>query len=144
METQGTLLRRVKPRRITVVRASYWVCAIFEVMALVPMLSPTLFGDVMGIPDFHPGPAYSYAMGIAAVFTLGWVLLLVWADRSPVERRGVMLLTIAPVFLGNMLCGVYAAWSGFIETTTLVPSWVAQVIIVVLFAWSHHEAGKVN
>lgn len=131
-------------RRVTLLRVSYWVCGIFELMALVPMLSPTLFGGVMGIPDFHPGPDYGYAMGIAAVFTAGWVLLLFWASRRPSERRGVLLLTIAPVFVGNMLCGVYAASSGFIATTTMVPSWIAQAIIVVLFAFSYHEAGSVN
>ena len=33
---------------------SYWVYVIFERRALVPMLSPTLFGRVMGIADFLP------------------------------------------------------------------------------------------
>jgi len=35
-------------------RMSYWVYVIFERRALVPMLSPTLFGRVMGIADFLP------------------------------------------------------------------------------------------
>ncbi len=125
-------------------RVGYWVCGIFELMALVPMLSPTLFGGVMGIPDFHPGPDYTYAMGIAAVFTLGWVLLLLWADRRPVERRGVALVTIAPVFVGNMVCGIYAAASGFVATTTMAPSWIAQAIVVLILAFGYYEAGRVD
>jgi hypothetical protein len=112
-------------------------------MALIPMLSPTLFGKVMGIPDFHPGSAYRYAMGIAAVFTLGWILLLIWADRRPVERRGVLLLTIAPIFAGNILCGVYAASSGLIATGMMIPSWIVQAIVIVLFAFSYREAGRI-
>jgi len=33
---------------------SYWVYVIFERRALVPMLSPTLFGRLIGIADFLP------------------------------------------------------------------------------------------
>ena len=142
MAMQGTLVKGRIQQRVTLLRVSYWVCIIFELMALVPMLSPTLFGKVMGIRDFHPGPDYTYAMGIAAVFTLGWVLLLIWADRKPRERKGVMLLTIVPVFAGNLLCGVYAASSGFIATSMMIPSWIVQIVIIVLFGVSYREAAN--
>ena len=143
MGMQGTLPKARRHERVALLRVSYWICAIFELMALIPMLSPTLFGKVMGIPGFHPGSDYRYAMGIAAVFTLGWILLLIWADRRPVERRGVMLLTIVPIFAGNMLAGVYAASSGFIATGMMIPSWIVQAIIIVLFAFSYREAGRI-
>lgn len=142
MAVQGPVREHLRERRVNLVRTSYWVCAIFELMALVPMLLPPLFGRVMGIPDFAPGMDYTYAMGIAAVFTLGWVLLLIWADRDPVARRGVMLLTMAPVFAGNLLCGIYAASSGFIATTTMIPSWIAQAVIILLLGFSYREAGR--
>lgn len=142
MAIQGSVREDRRHRRINILRTSYWVCTIFELMALVPMLLPPLFGRLMGIPDFQPGTDYTYAMGIAAVFTLGWVLLLVWADRDPVERRGVLLLTIAPVFVGNLLCGIYAASSGFVAATVMIPSWIAQAIIIALLGFSYHEAGR--
>lgn len=125
-------------------RVSYWIYAAFELMALIPMLSPTLFGNVMGVPDFHPGSDYMYAMGVAAVFTLAWVLLLIWASYKPVERKGVILLTIAPVLVGNMLCGLYAASSGFVPPTTMIPSWIVQTVIIVLLGFSYREASKVD
>ncbi len=144
MAMQGAIPKVRRHNRVILLRASYWAYAIFELMALIPMLSPTLFGRVMAIPDFHPGSDYTYAMGIAAVFTLGWILLLVWADRKPVERKGVMLLTTVPVIVGNMFCGVYAASSGLIATTMVIPSWIAQTIIIALFAFSYREAGKLD
>jgi hypothetical protein len=117
-----TVLGTARRRTVTLIRACYWAYALFELIALAPMVSPTLFGLVMGIRDFAPGPEYTYAMSVAAVFTLAWVLLLIWADRRPLERSGILLLTIVPV-AGNVLCGIYAASSGFIATTTLAPSW---------------------
>jgi hypothetical protein len=144
MAMQDTLpkVRRYNP--VTLLRVSYWAYAIFELMALIPMLSPTLFGRVMAIRDFHPGSDYTYAMGIAAVFTLGWILLLIWADRKPVERKGVIVLTIAPVIVGNMLCGIYAVSSGLIAITMLIPSWIAQTVIIALLAYGYHEARNLD
>jgi hypothetical protein len=144
MAMQGTLPQARRHRRVTLLRVSYWIYAAFELMALVPMLSPTLFGKLMGIPDFHPGSDYTYAMGTAAVFTLGWVLLLIWGALKPVERKGVMLLTLVPVLVGNMLCGIYAASSGFVQPTMMIPSWIVQTMIIVLFGFSYHEASRID
>ena len=144
MAMQGTFPQARRHQRAALLRVSYWIYAAFELMALVPMVSPTLFGKVMGISDFHPGSDYTYAMGIAAVFTLGWVLLLMWASRKPVERRGVMLLTLVPVLSGNMLCGIYAASSGLVSPSMMIPSWIVQTMIIVLFGFSYHEASKIE
>jgi len=46
-------------------------------------------------------------MGLAGSLMLGWTLLLVWADRKLVERRGVLMITNV-VVLGLMGCGLYA------------------------------------
>lgn len=66
-------------------------------------------------------------------------MLLLWADREPVERRGVMLLTMG-VFAGNALCGGYAAASGLVEVAVMVPSWIAQVGIILLLGFSYLSA----
>lgn len=133
---------RTPAGRTVLMRAGFWMFAVFELTAFVPMLSPALFGKVMGIQDFHPGADYTYAMGIAATFTLGWIALVIWADRKPVERRDVMLLTAVPVLAGNILCGVYAATSGFIATAMLIPSWIVQVALVVLFGLGYRQARR--
>lgn len=133
-------VRRSYRWRLALPRVSYRLCAIFELLAVVPMLVPDLFGKVMAIPSFRPGSDFRYAMGIAAVFTLGWILLLVWADRKPVERKGVMLLTVA-VFAGNLLCGVYAAASGLVQPAMMIPSWIVQIAIMILFTVSFVLAG---
>ena len=133
-----------KRRQIVLLRAGYWIFAVFELLAIAPMFSPSLFARVMGIPDFNPGPDYTYAMAVASVFTLGWIGLVLWAERRPVQRRGVMLLTAFPVLAGNVLCGVYAATSGFVTTTVMTPSWIVQLLLIALFAWNYHVAGELD
>ena len=73
-------------------RASYWAGAALDALAALSMLVPSLFAATNGLPDFHPGLDYRYAMGMGDSLMLGWTALLLWADRKPLERKGVLLL----------------------------------------------------
>jgi hypothetical protein len=76
------------------------------------MLSPELFATINGLPEFHPGIAYRYAMGMGASLMLGWTVLLLWADWKPLERKGVLLIALFPVVLGLALNEVAAVRAG--------------------------------
>jgi hypothetical protein len=83
---------------------------------------------MLGIPDFRPGPDYRYAMYLAASLMLGWTCLLIWADRKPLERRGVLVLTVFPVVAGLFLAGVYAVASRLVGLGHLLPMFVLQLL----------------
>lgn len=131
-------------KQVAILRASYWVGAIFDALVLVAMLSPQIGGVVFGIPDFNPGNDYKYAMSIAASLMVGWVFLLIWADRKPVERSGVLLLTVFPVLVGLIFSGVYAVTSGFVVLDNMLPTWIVQGLLVLLFGSSYLEARKLT
>jgi hypothetical protein len=42
----------------------------------------------------------------AVVLEIGWITLLVWVIINPFERRHILLFTIVPILLGNILHGV--------------------------------------
>jgi predicted MFS family arabinose efflux permease len=42
----------------------------------------------------------------AAALEIGWITLLVWVILNPFERRHILLFTIVPILLGNILHGV--------------------------------------
>lgn len=42
----------------------------------------------------------------AAALEIGWITLLVWMILNPFERRHILLFTIVPILLGNILNGV--------------------------------------
>ncbi len=129
-------------KRVKFLRISYWVGAIFDALIVVPMLSPQIASIAFGIPNFNPGNDYRYAMQVAASLMLGWVFLLIWADRKPIERSGVLLLTVIPVLSGLVFSGAYAVGSGFIPGDRMLPTWVMQGILVLLFGFSYRNANK--
>jgi hypothetical protein len=131
-------------KAIKLLRVSYWVGAIFDALVIIPMLLPQVASVAFGIPNFNPGNDYKYAMGIAASLMLGWVCLLLWVDRKPVERKGVLLLTIFPVLTGLIFSGVYAVSSNLIPIGMMLPTWIIQGMLVLLLSFSYLNANKLN
>lgn len=121
-------------------RISYRAGAILDALAALSMLSPALFAATSRLPDFRPGIEYRYAMGMGAALMLGWTVLLLWADRRPPERKGVLLITLLPVMTGLVLNEIHAVSDTFLSIAALAPVWVAQVLISVLFLFSYLNA----
>ena len=121
-------------------RTSYWAGAILDALAALTMLFPALFAATNFLPDFHPGIEYRYAMGMGASLMLGWTVLLLWADRKPRERKGVLLITVLPVVLGLVLNEIVAVRAGFLPVAATAPVWVVQALISVLFVFSYLNA----
>ena len=87
-----------------------------------------------------------------------WAFVLFWADRKPVERKGILLLTIFPVVIGILIANIYAVISGliwallvtgysfsftaFIGLTSLVGILVNNSIILVDYTNQLRQQGK--
>ena len=56
--------------------------------------------------DPHYNNAIREIMISAAVLEIGWITLLVWVVIKPFERHHILLFTIVPILLGNILYGV--------------------------------------
>lgn len=123
-------------------RISYWAGAATDAVAAVQILYPPLFGFGMGLPAFHPGADYRYAMGMGASLMLGWTALLLWADRKPLARKGVLLLTVFPVIVGLAANEAHAVVNGFLPLSAVLPIWALQAALSTLFLVSYWGAGK--
>lgn len=124
-------------------RASYRVGAAVDAAAAVQMLNAWLFGLGMGLGGFAPGDDYRYAMGMGASLMLGWTALLLWADRSPVERRGVLLLTVL-VIAGLAANQLVAVRAGFLPLGPVAAIWGLQAALTVVFLYSYVVADRVR
>jgi hypothetical protein len=124
-------------KKIILLRVCYWIGAVADAISAIIMLLPTVGGSIYGIPDFNPGSEYRYAMGLGASLMMGWTFLLIWADRRPVERRGVLLLTVFPVLFGLIITGIYAVATGLITAEMMVPTWIFQWVITGLYLFSY-------
>jgi hypothetical protein len=74
----------------------------------------------------------------------GWTVLLVWADRKPTERKGVLLITVFPVITGLLLSGIYAVTTGLLPSTKIIPGSVVGVILIILMLFSYVNARVVG
>ena len=97
------------------------------------MVFPNLRAIVFG--DFVDNPPYNMAMGIAAALVMAWTLLLIWADRKPFERRGVLMLTIFVVIA--ILCAqLYGIKNGIVSTEKFTPIWIHLFVIGSLYLYT--------
>jgi hypothetical protein len=128
-------------RKVVFLRISYWLGAILDGILVIPMLSPRIGGALFGIEHFDPGNDYRYAMMVGASLMLGWTILLIWADRKPVERKGVLLLTV-PIIIGLMLANLFAVSVGLIRFERMIPSWVMETGVLILFCYSYFATSK--
>ncbi len=118
-------------------RISCWTGAIADAGAAALMLHPKLFALGMGLPGFAPGDDYRNATGMGASLMLGWTALLLWADREPMERRGVLVITIA-VIAGLAANEILSVRAGFLPVGRVAPVLLLQALLSALFlgSWS--------
>jgi len=128
--------------KILLLRISYWIGAILDGFMVIPMIFPEIGGVIFGIPDFKPGADYKYAMGIGASLMGGWTILLIWADRKPVERKGILLITVFPVIVGLIFAGIYAVIHNLIPVERMIPTWILQLFLIAFFSYSYYTAKK--
>jgi len=107
------------------------------------MLVPGLMGTMLRQPDFRPDADYRYAMGMGASLMLGWTGLLLWADRKPVERKGVLLITVAPVLLGMVLNEIWGVCAQFVAPGMVIPVWCLQTGLAGLFTFSYFNSPEI-
>ena len=72
----------------------------------------------------------------------GWTALLLWADRAPVERRDVLLLTVFPVVVGLAVNEAAGVATGFLSAAFTAPIWALQLALSALFleSWRRGRA----
>jgi hypothetical protein len=120
----------------TWLRISYWVGAIADGIVAMVMFAEAILARPSPLTHYVPEIPYRYAMGLAGSLMLGWTILLIWANRKPVERRGVLLITNV-VILGLMGSGLCAASAGHMPVAAVVPILVFQAALIVLFTSSY-------
>jgi len=106
-------------------RASYWVAAIVDFIIAILVMIP----ERMGVTGFV------YPMGLMSAVAFSWAVLLIIADRKPVERRWVLLPTMLVAFLLGV-AGVYAVIVGVIPAGRIIGSSIAVVVVLCLLTYT--------
>jgi hypothetical protein len=109
-------------KRLLFIRFAYWYGAILDLLVSIDMLLSIIFEFSVSISNISMEISYKYQTGTGALLMLGWAFLLIWADREPVERKFILLLTIIPVILGIMVLNILY--------TNL---WIMSVLTIIIF-----------
>jgi len=122
-------------------RLSYWIGAIADLIVGIAMVYPKFLALVLRLKEPPLSTETRCALGIGASLMFGWTALLLWADRKPLERKGVLVLTVA-VILGLAFTILYGFLGGYIPLASAVSVWVFQTFLTVLFLSAYSLATK--
>lgn len=133
--------------KLITIRVSYWVGVMLDfLVALVSTIALISNSDWIFIKIFgyrtmsHALTNITYAILVFETALMwGWTALLIWADRKPIERRGVLLLTIFPVTM-MLVFNIVGMVNGNSYISLIAT--VIQFLIIVLFIVSYVFATK--
>jgi hypothetical protein len=120
-------------------RIAYWTGAIAALIVGIVVFfpAPTEWLLQLDEPMRGAGLMSSKYFGTTAV---AWALFLLWADRRPLERKGILPLTIFPVLVGLIAVGVYAAIEDIASTLNMGLLIGPQIMLLILFGFSYMNA----
>ena len=98
--------------KIRTMKAVCWAGVAADALWTLALIFPGFFGFLTGRPGFEGDVTMRQVMGIGASLMAGWTLLLAWAARNPIERKGVMLLTFCPVITGLFIVALTGVMTG--------------------------------
>ena len=107
-------------KRLLFIRFTYWYGAILDLLVFIDMLFSIIFEFSVSISNVSTEISYKYQTGTGAFLMLGWAILLLWADRKPLERKFILLLTIIPVIIGILALNILYTNLWFMSVITLI------------------------
>lgn len=116
---------------------SYWIGILADTVATVLLLSPAAANAVFQPQSTVITPVHMYVSRIAAALMSGWTVLLFWAQRRPVERADILLITLFPVVTALAAAAFLVALSGEISPTNLVPLLMLYITVFVTYIPSY-------
>lgn len=125
-------------------RISYWAGAIVDLLAFLEMLFPGALPAALGETGPEINMEFRLALAFGAPLMIGWTVLLLWADRKPMERRGVLAITLCPVLVGLLIRGLVGAASGVFTGSTAVAAIAVPIALMTLLSYSLLQARKAS
>lgn len=127
-------------------RLSFWIGAFIDALAALLLTFPALAAWISG-NAVDLTPAFRSSNAQAAALMWGWTLLLLWASHRPVERRGVLVLTVFPVLLVLAAARVIEMATFQASFPRELPFLILQFSLIALFSyslWHSHRVERPN
>lgn len=122
-------LMKIKNKRI-IIRLTLWWGIIADLMETIRMVFPELFISTTGA-QITINPDFRFALLYGSPVMLGWTILLFWADRDPIKRKGIFLCLI-PVIIGYVLVEIIGIQLGVLNLKETIPTFIMQTVLFIL------------
>ena len=116
-------------RSILLLRLSYWIAAIADLIVAILVLIP----ERMGADEV------AYPMGIASAAIFSWTVMLLIADREPMERKWILIPTILVVTLITAV-RTWFSLNGAVEFNPALH--LFAIGLITLLTYSYYYASK--
>ncbi|MFH1188973.1 MAG: hypothetical protein V1652_03985 [bacterium] len=130
--------------RIKFIKTCYYIGAVADLIATIPLVFPKAAQVMFGINTLNVGNDYLYVSRIGASLMIGWTVLLIWGSLKPIERKGILFLTIFPVVLCLFIASICAVTSGFITVKSMMPLWIFYAILIPLYGSAYYYVSMIN
>ena len=110
-------------------RIAYWTAAIADFIVAILVLIPARMGVT------H----YVYPMGLMSAVAFSWGVLLILADRQPLQRRWIIIPTILVVALLGIV-GLHAGVTGVLPWIRIIPVSIVTIIVLSILIYSYRNA----
>lgn len=75
---------------------------------------------------------------------LGWTSLLVWGSLRPIERRGVLLITVIPVMVALIFNTLHGVLTGISALEGKVFTLIIQSLLMAIFIAAYWAANRIK
>jgi hypothetical protein len=125
-------------RKVGVLKTVFLIGAITDgVIAVEWFLISLGLVDLPMHPNFFAGSGqdFQFVLSIAALFMMGWAILLYWGSLNPIKRKGILLLTAAMLFIAILSDGI--VFGHLFSTQQIMLGTSIKLSLVILFAGSY-------
>ena len=114
-------------------RIAYWTAAIADFFVAVLVLIPARMGVT------H----YVYPMGLMSSVAFSWGVMLVFADKRPLERRWMLIPTILVVALLGIV-GLHAGFTELLPWFRVIPSFIISIIVLLILIYGYTKSRELS
>ncbi len=131
-------------QKIIFIKILFYVGAAVDVLAILPLLFPEIAQSGFGLESHKVSDDYMYVSRMAASLMLGWAFLLFWGGFKPIERKGLLLITLFPVVFGVFISSILLVKSGYVEVKYLFSLWGYYVLLIPAYIYGYISASKIE
>ncbi len=128
------------------IKFACWVGVVVDGAAAMILMFPALNTWISGEPSAVDSIDLRNARATAAALMWGWTVLLVWAGMRPLERYGVVAITIFPVLTWLTGVRLHNILSGTVDILRNIPILFVQVVVFLIMGFSlwnmHHDSSQ--